>query len=81
MGIGGTVIGCGIVSYFIAGERITPISPLGFFVGTGGAFVILFFYRLLGGRFFKEGERGPATAGLRLHRRVRNRRPQLVEDP
>ncbi len=81
MGIGGTVIGCGVVSYFVAGERVTPISPLGFFVGTGGAFVILFFYRLLGGRFFREGEHAIAGPRIRLQRRrPRTRRPQLVEE-
>jgi uncharacterized membrane protein YeaQ/YmgE (transglycosylase-associated protein family) len=56
MGIGGTVIGCGLVSYFLNGQRVTPISPAGFLVATGGSFVILFFYRLLGGRFVREGE-------------------------
>jgi len=56
MGIGGSVIGCGIVSYFYEGQRISPISPLGLAVATGGAFVILFFYKLLGGYFFVEGE-------------------------
>jgi uncharacterized membrane protein YeaQ/YmgE (transglycosylase-associated protein family) len=55
MGIGGTVIGCGLVSYFSQGQRVTPISPLGFAVATGGAFIILFFYRLLGGKIFPEG--------------------------
>jgi len=80
MGIGGTVIGCGIVSYFVAGERVTPISPLGFFVGTAGAFVILFFYRLLGGRFFREGDHGVHAPRFRLHRRSRAPRPQLVEE-
>lgn len=78
MGIGGTVIGCGIVSYFIAGQRITPISPLGFFVGTAGAFVILAFYRLLGGRFFVEGEHGRPR--LRPLRRPRARRVLVEEE-
>ncbi len=50
MGIGGSVIGCGTLMYFYDGERITPISPLGFAVATGGAFILLFFYRLLSGR-------------------------------
>src|SRR5918999_3527939 len=50
MGIGGTVIGCGLVSYFYEGQRVTPISPLGLAVATGGAFVILSFYRLLAGK-------------------------------
>ncbi|HTM55860.1 MAG TPA: GlsB/YeaQ/YmgE family stress response membrane protein [Pirellulales bacterium] len=58
MGIGGTVIGCGCMMYFTNGQRITPVSPMGFVVATVGAFVLLFFYRLLGGRFFYEGDRG-----------------------
>jgi hypothetical protein len=57
MGIGGTIIGCGLVSYFYQGERVTPISPLGLVVATAGAFVILAFYRLLAGRIFHEGHR------------------------
>ncbi len=57
MGVGGTVVGCSALMYFSHGDRVTPISPLGFVVATGGAFVLLFFYRLLGGRFFVEGER------------------------
>ena len=56
MGVGGTVIGCGLVSYFYNGVRITPISPLGLAGATGGAFIILAFYKLLGGYFFVEGE-------------------------
>ena len=57
MGVGGTVIGCASLMYFSNGQRVTPISPLGFFVATAGAFALLFFYRLLGGRFFMEGDR------------------------
>jgi uncharacterized membrane protein YeaQ/YmgE (transglycosylase-associated protein family) len=57
MGIGGTVIGCGLVSYFLNGQRVTPISPLGLAVATCGSFVILFFYRLLGGKLIPDGER------------------------
>ena len=56
MGIGGTVIGCGTLSYFYEGHRVTPISPLGMAVATAGAFIILFFYRLLGGYWFVEGD-------------------------
>ncbi len=57
MGIGGTVIGCGVFSYFSGGARVTPISPAGMAVATAGAFVILFFYRLLAGRWGVEGDR------------------------
>ena len=54
MGIGGTVIGCGIWT-LAYGSHITPISPMGFLVGTAGSFVILFFYKMLGGYMFTEG--------------------------
>ena len=70
MGVGGTVIGCGLVSYFYQGERITPISPLGLAVATGGAFFLLFFYKLLGGYFFVEGE----TRRRRVRPHYRRRR-------
>jgi uncharacterized membrane protein YeaQ/YmgE (transglycosylase-associated protein family) len=70
MGIGGTVIGCGVASYFYPGQRVTPISPLGFLVATAGAFIILFFYRLLAGKWFVEGEspRRRRVWGPRLRR-------------
>lgn len=74
MGIGGTVIGCGVVSYFYGGEPIMPISVLGFICGTGGAFVILFFYKLLGGYWFTEGE----TPGVLARQRRRRRSGQQL---
>lgn len=70
MGIGGTVIGCGTLMFFYDGQRVTPISPVGFLVATGGAFILLFFYRLLAGRFFQEGERR-RTVVRAPHRRRR----------
>ncbi|HEY2761362.1 MAG TPA: GlsB/YeaQ/YmgE family stress response membrane protein [Pirellulales bacterium] len=79
-GIAGTVIGCGIVSYFYQGQRISPISPLGFVVGTGGAFILLFFYRLLGGYLFREGVTAPPpTARNPFYRRL-YRRSARYED-
>jgi uncharacterized membrane protein YeaQ/YmgE (transglycosylase-associated protein family) len=76
MGIGGTVIGCGLLSFFYDGKRISPISPMGFVVGTGGAFLLLFFYRLLGGYFFREGVMAPPP-GTRMpyYRRWGRRAP------
>jgi uncharacterized membrane protein YeaQ/YmgE (transglycosylase-associated protein family) len=71
MGIGGTVIGCATLSYFYQGQRVTPISPLGMAVATGGAFVLLFFYRLLGGYWFVEGDLPPRR---RIRRPLRSRR-------
>jgi uncharacterized membrane protein YeaQ/YmgE (transglycosylase-associated protein family) len=79
MGIGGVVIGCGSVSYFFDGPRVTPISPIGFLVSTGGAFVLLFFYRLLGGRFIKEGDRGGIPHVRRYARRPAARAVQYDE--
>ena len=78
MGVGGTVIGCGIWSFFFANYRVTPISPIGFCVATIGAFVILFFYKMLGGYIFREGE----THRRLLPTRRRSRSPRYlpVED-
>jgi uncharacterized membrane protein YeaQ/YmgE (transglycosylase-associated protein family) len=68
MGVGGTVIGCAVLTYF-SGHHVTPVSPLGFVVATVGAFILLVFYRLLGGRFFYEGDRGIAVRSPRFRTR------------
>ena len=73
MGIGGTVIGMGLLTYFYSGDRISPISPLGFLVGTAGAFLLLFFYRLLGGYWFVEGDQGLVHGQSGRVRRSRRR--------
>lgn len=54
MGIGGSVIGCGMLTFFYEGYRVSPLSPVGFVVATGGAFLILFFYRMLSGQVIDE---------------------------
>ncbi len=56
MGIAGTLIGCAILKYFYPLQMIRPISLEGFSVGAGGAFVLLLFYKVLGGYWFTEGE-------------------------
>jgi uncharacterized membrane protein YeaQ/YmgE (transglycosylase-associated protein family) len=73
MGIAGSLIGCGICAYF-TGYKIDLLGPLGFVVATAGAFLILFFYRLLGGYFFVEGDAEPHY----LRRRRRRRRSQAA---
>ena len=73
MGIGGSVIGCGVLMFFWDGARVTPISPMGFLCATGGAFVLLFFYRLLSGWYFFEAEDGDV-----IHRRRRRRREYIA---
>ena len=56
MGIAGVIIGCGGWSLIGNIERVTPISPSGLLAGTLGAFVILLFYRILGGYWYEEPE-------------------------
>lgn len=72
MGIAGCVIGCGVLLFFRDGARVTPVSPLGFVAGTAGAFVLLFFYRLLAGSFFAESESNDYWAHRLRRRRRRN---------
>jgi uncharacterized membrane protein YeaQ/YmgE (transglycosylase-associated protein family) len=54
-GIVGSLIGVGLVAYFF-GPHVAPISLIGFVSAIGGAVVLLFFYRLLAGHIFREGE-------------------------
>jgi uncharacterized membrane protein YeaQ/YmgE (transglycosylase-associated protein family) len=79
MGIAGTIIGCGIVSFFWKGHVVSPISPLGFCVATAGAFVLLFFYKLLGGYYFIE-DRGPLMRRTRFFTRGRQPTTVVYED-
>ena len=63
MGMAGSVIGCGVLIFTLEqlGKRsgpITPISPVGFAAGCGGAFLLLLFYRLFSGRLLTESEDG-----------------------
>jgi uncharacterized membrane protein YeaQ/YmgE (transglycosylase-associated protein family) len=79
MGIGGTVIGCGTLTYFCDGVQVTPISLPGLAVATGGAFLVLCFYRLLGGYWFVEGELPRRRTYRRRSRRIDRRHADVVE--
>jgi uncharacterized membrane protein YeaQ/YmgE (transglycosylase-associated protein family) len=79
MGIGGTVIGCGTLTFFYNGVHVTPISLLGLVVATAGAFILLVFYRLFAGHWFVEGEY-PRRFGLRRPSSYFRRRPRVVEE-
>ena len=71
MGIAGTLIGCAILQYFSASDRIVqPVSVEGFAVGSAGALVLLVFYKVLGGHWFVEGEQ---VSSRTRRRRRRNR--------
>lgn len=78
MGIGGSVIGCGIVLFFWRDAEIDPISGKGFVAATLGAFTLLFFYRLLAGSFFAEGNDHDNKLAHRARRRSRRRK--IVDD-
>ena len=71
MGVGGTIIGCGLLAFFFPEQRATPVTPLGFVVGTVGAFTILVFYRILAGYWFVEGD---VVTRRQTYRRRRARR-------
>jgi len=80
MGIGGAVIGCGILAFFYKEARVSPLSPVGFLVATAGAFLILFFYKLLGGYWFTEGEVPPGVVhGYRRRRRRRRAYDSMLD--
>lgn len=69
MGIAGVIIGCGVWSLIGEGARVTPISPGGLVAGTLGAFVILLFYRMLGGYWYEDQEPSRARSRKRGTRR------------
>ena len=56
------------------GKKIRQLP--GFAAGTGGAFIILLFYRLLAGNFFVEAEDGERT----MYRATRSRRRRLLRE-
>lgn len=78
MGIVGSLIGCSVLLLFDNSFKITPISPIGFVAGTGGAFLLLFFFRILSNSYFVEPVDGkvsgtPGTAVTTYYRK-RSRR-------
>jgi uncharacterized membrane protein YeaQ/YmgE (transglycosylase-associated protein family) len=80
MGIGGSVIGCGALMYISNGVRVTPLSPIGFVVATAGAFVLLFFYRLLGGRYGGGGYRSYGVGRAPYYNSRRPRVERIIEE-
>lgn len=63
MGIGGSVIGCAVLVLIDSRYRVTPISPMGFVAGTGGAFLILLFFRILSMSYVVEAQDGQTPIG------------------
>jgi uncharacterized membrane protein YeaQ/YmgE (transglycosylase-associated protein family) len=77
-GIGGSVIGCGTVLFFWRDATVDPISTKGFFAAVFGAFMLLFFYRLLSGSFIKETNDGEDRWMHKI--RTKSKRRKVVED-
>ena len=70
MGIVGSVIGCGTLTFFYQGLRVTPLSALGFLVAVAGALMLLIINRLFGGRLFREDQvRYPTARPVRRRTR------------
>ena len=69
------IIGCGVWSLVSEGDRVTPISLGGLLAGTLGAFVILLFYRMLGGYWYDD----PDPAPRRRRRTTRRRRYRTAD--
>lgn len=80
LGCGGSVIGSGTLLFFFPSYQGRALSALGFAIATGGAFILLFFYRLLAGRIIREdgeGHGGINRVGQSYYRR---RRRTVYED-
>jgi uncharacterized membrane protein YeaQ/YmgE (transglycosylase-associated protein family) len=73
LGIGGAVVGCGILAFAAPEYRVSPLTPVGFVVATSGAFVLLFFYRLLAGRVIREEGEGYGPGVRRPYYQARRR--------
>jgi uncharacterized membrane protein YeaQ/YmgE (transglycosylase-associated protein family) len=67
IGVFGSIIGAATL-FFFSGERVEPISIVGFLVALVGAALLLVTYRLLNGRAFPQGFRS-AWRGRRTGRR------------
>ncbi len=80
MGLGGAVIGCGILSFCLPEYRISPLTPVGFVVATAGAFLLLFFYKLLAGYVIREDGEGGYIPRPKFRRQYRSRREPIYED-
>jgi uncharacterized membrane protein YeaQ/YmgE (transglycosylase-associated protein family) len=80
IGIGGAVVGCGILAFVSPEYRVSPLTPIGFVVATGGAFLLLFFYRLLAGYVIREDGEGYIPRPMFSRRGYGRRRPTVYDD-
>ena len=69
IGIFGSIIGAATL-YFFSGEKVTPLSVIGFLVAVAGSALLLVTYRLLNGRAFPRGFGKVWKSRRGRHRRV-----------
>jgi uncharacterized membrane protein YeaQ/YmgE (transglycosylase-associated protein family) len=76
MGIVGSLIGCGVLLLFDTNFKVSPISLFGFIAGTGGAILLLIFYRILSNSYIVEAADGsvPSSTGTTVTYYSRRRR-------
>jgi uncharacterized membrane protein YeaQ/YmgE (transglycosylase-associated protein family) len=70
VGILGSIMGAGTLLFYWPEARVTPLSVIGFGVGTVGAMALLLVYRVLAGRLFRESGYDIAVRKPRLRRVV-----------
>jgi uncharacterized membrane protein YeaQ/YmgE (transglycosylase-associated protein family) len=63
LGITGTAIGLGVLSWAQGGSPSNPISPIGFLAAAGGAFALLLAYHLLRIVVHRPGDAGNGKRG------------------
>ena len=80
MGIVGSVIGCGTLTFFYQGLRVTPLSALGFLVAVAGALMLLVINRLFGGRLFREEVRYPTARPVRRRSSTRRYADATIDE-
>ena len=65
MGIGGTVLGCGAMALVFEGQRVTPLSPLGFAAATARRLHHSGVLQAPGGLLDRGRRRGPRSGRVR----------------
>ena len=70
LGITGTAVGLGVLSWVLRGNHFNPISPLGFLASTAAALVLLVVYNVVRlGAKRKEGDKRKVGHGPHVSRR------------
>ncbi|MEX0791891.1 MAG: GlsB/YeaQ/YmgE family stress response membrane protein [Pirellulaceae bacterium] len=80
MGIGGSILGCGVMTMFSGGERVSPVSTGGFIAAILGTFAVLVLYRMMTGQPLNSDLGSMQSRRLRLYNRRREHRAGTYRD-